>query len=191
MSRLQLTNVFPKEGVTNAACQRYAPSRITGSNNMLVLFVPNTADKPEEGEVTTVKVYITKDISKVMAVFKDGDIEDMLQLRQRHEMIIKARKLEEKHAADTATLAGEHAHLGLMNADDDERIELVTQIATLEENLKGYVQAAFDYYEQLLDESLHSDWNTVVTEVTTATTYTDNDGVEHTNVAPEVRTLVH
>ena len=71
MSLLQLTNVFPKEGVTNASCQRYAPSRVTGANKMPVLFVPTTADKPEEGEVTTVKVYITKDISKVIKVFKD------------------------------------------------------------------------------------------------------------------------
>ena len=183
MSLLQLTNVFPKEGVTNASCQRYAPSRVTGANKMPVLFVPTTADKPEEGEVTTVKVYITKDISKVIKVFKDGDVEDLLQLQQRHEMIIGARKLQEKHTADTATLNGERARLGLMDADDEERVELVAQIATLEQNLTGYVQSAFDYFEQLLDESLHNDWNTVVTDVTTATTYTDNNGVEHANVA--------
>ena len=180
MSQLNLNNMMPK-GIPLRYCQRFDSKKLCGNGKVPIPFIP-TRDELEEGEeVTKVKVYITKDIQKYVEVFKDGDVESIIRHIKRHEGILDAKKLQATFDANTRALAGARQRLNLMGADDDERDELVMEIETLQRSLVELPSTAFDYMEQLLDESLHAEWQKVVTKVCESTTYVDNNGVETIN----------
>ena len=188
MSQLNLNNMMPK-GIPLRYCQRFDSKKLCGNGKVPIPFIP-TRDELEEGEeVTKVKVYITKDIQKYVEVFKDGDVESIIRHIKRHEGILDAKKLQATFDANTRALAGARQRLNLMGADDDERDELVMEIETLQRSLVELPSTAFDYMEQLLDESLHAEWQKVVTKVCESTTYVDNNGVETINGAARGKTF--
>ena len=175
-----LNNTLPK-GLVQRNHQRFNPDLIFGTGNGAIIpFIPEEDNESEE-ERKTVKVKLPSGVEMYFRIFKQGGTEDLLKHIMQHESIVTGLSLSDNIDTWERDRTARRTRLGLMDADDEGREELVESIAQLGRDITAAHERGYQMMQLTLDPSLHEAWTDVVTRMCDTANYVDEDGVRHPN----------
>ena len=173
----------------------FRKQELTESRNPPISFVPSDRDytgkvgaRPEKA-----KIDATKEVKKEYVVLKDANFEDVLRLIDRHKTLCVSRKFTERLKDNQQLLTkkvNEYNKLKVKKGDHRLALEeLSSAAAELKVDRSDLQNGPFDLLGELVEESLKTKWQDIVTEQTDGP-YVDLNGQSQTGPRKKSATVL-
>ena len=165
-----------KEGLVHSDCERFNPKVYGGNPPIRVIKEKyNDNDKHKDKNIGNMKIKISESVTKTYTCFKSGNAEETINLISCHKGILSYMKLKEKLEA-----ALTEASISLAIHDNLEKeinlkvlasevymtklLDAMEDVKTKQTAVKTLQDSAFDYFEKLLNDSVHFKWKEIIKE---------------------------
>ena len=159
-----------KEGLVHSDCKCFNP-KVYGGNPLIRVIneKSNEDDKHKDKHTENVKIKISESVTKTYKCFKYENTEETINLIRCHKGILSDIKLKEKLDAANAALKDESISLAIHDNIEQEvdvkvlvsevymtkLLDAMEDVKTKQTDVETLKDSTFDYFEKLLDDSLH------------------------------------